>query len=145
MKDEGSQLLNRHAVTTHFYFFRAPDPLHCRETATYLPFLGLLPIVAHPRGHQRCCLVQIRTIQIWGQSEGDGTLGFVNPMGSVNGDALLHLLLTKKEELTGDVIINGSLHCSNYEITEFRILRAVRKEQQSTQPETRLQLVQETG
>lgn len=63
----------------------------------------------------------------------------------MKGGALWDLLLTNKEELTGDVVINGSLHCSNYEITEFRILRVVRKEQQSSELETRLQLVQGTG
>lgn len=60
-------------------------------------------------------------------------------------DALLDLLLTNKEELTGDVIINGSLHCRNYETIEFRILRARRKEEHSIELETRLQLVQDTG
>lgn len=145
MKDEGTQLLNHHAITTRFFFFRGLDPLPCREIANDFPFFGLLPIVAHPHGHQRRCLMQIRTTELWGQSEGDRTPGFVNPMGSVKRDALLDLLLTNKEELTGDVIINGSLHCSYYEITEFRILRVVRKEQQSTALETRLQLVQGTG
>lgn len=40
------------------------------------------------------------------------------------------MLLTNKEELTGD----SSPLRSIYEITEFSILRAVRKEQQCTDP-----------
>jgi len=58
---------------------------------------------------------------------------------------LFWICYSNKEELTGYVIINGSLHCSNYEITELWILRVVRKERQRTEPEIRLQLVQRTG
>lgn len=41
--------------------------------------------------------------------------------------ALLALLLTNKEDLFGDVTVNGSLGCSDLKITEFEILRAMRK------------------
>lgn len=117
-------------------FFRGPDPVHCRETANDFPFLRLPPTVAHPHGHLRHSLEQIRTTKLWGQSEGERTPGFVSPTGPVKGDAFLDLLPTNKEELTGDVIISGSLCCSNYELTEFRIPRAVRNKQQSTDPWT---------
>jgi len=83
-------LLQQHVVV---FFFRGPDPLHCRETAIDFLLLGPLPIVAHPCGHQRHCLVQIGTTELRGQSEGDRTPGFVNPLGLVKGDALLDLLL----------------------------------------------------
>jgi len=39
------------------------------------------------------------------------------------GDVLLDLLLTSKEEWVMDVKAGGSFHCSDHEVTEFRILR----------------------
>lgn len=75
MKDEGTQLLNYHTVTTAFLvFLRGSDPLHCRETANNSAFLGTLPIVAHPCGHQLHLLVLIRATELWGQSEEDEAL-----------------------------------------------------------------------
>jgi len=41
------------------------------------------------------------------------------------GDSLLDLLLTNKEELDRDVIINSSLRCSDYK--ELTILMGVKK------------------
>jgi len=43
------------------------------------------------------------------------------------GGALLDLLLTKKEELVGDVKVKGSPGCSNHEVAEFAILREASK------------------
>lgn len=42
-------------------------------------------------------------------------------------DALLDLLLTKKEDSTTDMKVEGSLGSSNHEIREFKILQDVRK------------------
>ena len=42
-------------------------------------------------------------------------------------DVLPDLLLTKKEELVGDVKVKGSLGCSNHKMVEFKILREVSK------------------
>ncbi|GAB0208629.1 hypothetical protein GRJ2_003328600 [Grus japonensis] len=41
--------------------------------------------------------------------------------------AMLDLVLTNKEGLVGDVKLKGSLGCSDHEMVEFRILRAVRR------------------
>lgn len=41
--------------------------------------------------------------------------------------ALLDLLLTNKEDLLRDVTVNGSSGCSDHKITEFEILRGMRK------------------
>ncbi|GAB0182044.1 mitochondrial enolase superfamily member 1 [Grus japonensis] len=41
--------------------------------------------------------------------------------------AMLDLVLTNKEGLVGNVKLKGSLGCSDHEIVEFRILRAVRR------------------
>ncbi|GAB0204485.1 hypothetical protein GRJ2_002914100 [Grus japonensis] len=41
--------------------------------------------------------------------------------------AMLDLILTNKEGLVGDVKLKGSLGCSDHEMVEFRILRAVRR------------------
>ncbi|KAK4825656.1 hypothetical protein QYF61_001479 [Mycteria americana] len=43
------------------------------------------------------------------------------------GGALLDLLLTKKEELVGDVKVKGSPGCSNHEMAAFAILREASK------------------
>lgn len=40
----------------------------------------------------------------------------------------LDLLFTNKEELTGDVIINGNVCCGDHEVVEFEIQRGARKE-----------------
>ncbi|GAB0208676.1 hypothetical protein GRJ2_003333300 [Grus japonensis] len=40
---------------------------------------------------------------------------------------MLDLILTNKEGLVGDVKLKGSLGCSDHEMVEFRILRAVRR------------------
>ena len=42
---------------------------------------------------------------------------------------MLDLVLTKKEGLVGSVKLKGSLGCSDHEMVEFKILRAVRREQ----------------
>lgn len=60
-------------------FFRGPDSL--QKDYGNFPFLGPLPIVAHPHGHQSHGQVQIRTTKFWGQSEQDGTPGYVNLWG----------------------------------------------------------------
>ncbi|GAB0209035.1 mitochondrial enolase superfamily member 1 [Grus japonensis] len=41
--------------------------------------------------------------------------------------AMLHLVLTNKGGLVGDVKLKGSLGCSDHEMVEFRILRAARR------------------
>ncbi|GAB0185725.1 hypothetical protein GRJ2_001037800 [Grus japonensis] len=41
--------------------------------------------------------------------------------------AMLDLILTNKEGLVGDVKLKGSLGCSDYEMVEFKILRAARR------------------
>ncbi|GAB0205366.1 hypothetical protein GRJ2_003002200 [Grus japonensis] len=41
--------------------------------------------------------------------------------------AMLDLVLTNKEGLVGDVKLKGSLGCSDQEMVEFKILRAVRR------------------
>ncbi|GAB0203559.1 hypothetical protein GRJ2_002821500 [Grus japonensis] len=41
--------------------------------------------------------------------------------------AMLDLVLTNKEGLVGDIKLKGSLGCSDHEMVEFRILRAVRR------------------
>ncbi|GAB0206090.1 hypothetical protein GRJ2_003074600 [Grus japonensis] len=41
--------------------------------------------------------------------------------------AMLDLVLTNKERLVGNVKLTGSLVCSDHEMVEFRILRAVRR------------------
>ncbi|GAB0179159.1 hypothetical protein GRJ2_000381200 [Grus japonensis] len=41
--------------------------------------------------------------------------------------AMLDLILTNKEGLVGNVKLKGSLGCSDHEMVEFRILRAVRR------------------
>ena len=41
--------------------------------------------------------------------------------------AMLDLVLTNKEGLVGNVKLKGSLGCSDHEMVEFRILRAVRR------------------
>ncbi|GAB0193476.1 hypothetical protein GRJ2_001812900 [Grus japonensis] len=41
--------------------------------------------------------------------------------------AMLDLILTNKEGLVGDVKLKGSLGCSDHEMVEFRILRAMRR------------------
>ncbi|GAB0184760.1 hypothetical protein GRJ2_000941300 [Grus japonensis] len=41
--------------------------------------------------------------------------------------AMLDLILTNKEGLVGDVKLKGSLGCSDHEIVEFKILRAMRR------------------
>ncbi|GAB0176134.1 hypothetical protein GRJ2_000078600 [Grus japonensis] len=41
--------------------------------------------------------------------------------------AMLDLILTNKEGLVGDVKLKGSLDCSDHEMVEFKILRAVRR------------------
>ena len=40
---------------------------------------------------------------------------------------MLDLVLTYKEGLLGNLKLNGSLGCSNYEMVEFKILRAARR------------------
>jgi len=40
----------------------------------------------------------------------------------VNGSVLLELLFTKKKELVGDVVSEGSLGCSSHKMREFMIL-----------------------
>ncbi|GAB0177387.1 hypothetical protein GRJ2_000203900 [Grus japonensis] len=40
---------------------------------------------------------------------------------------MLDLVLTKKEGLVGDVKLKGSLGCSDHEMVEFKILRAVKR------------------
>lgn len=47
--------------------------------------------------------------------------------GPTRGDIQLDLLLTKKEELSGDMIIDGSHDYRNNEIVKFKILKGVRK------------------
>ena len=44
------------------------------------------------------------------------------------GGAQLALLVTSKEELVGNMIINGSLGCSYYEIVKFKTMKGVRNE-----------------
>lgn len=39
----------------------------------------------------------------------------------------MDLLFTNEEELTGDMIINGNVGCSDHEIVEFEIQRGARK------------------
>ena len=41
---------------------------------------------------------------------------------------MLDLVLTNKEGLVGNVKLKGSLGCSDHEMVEFKILRAVRRE-----------------
>ncbi|GAB0183659.1 nucleoside diphosphate kinase 6 [Grus japonensis] len=41
--------------------------------------------------------------------------------------AMLDLVLTNKEGLVGNVKVKGSLGCSDHEMVEFKILRAVRR------------------
>ncbi|GAB0181438.1 hypothetical protein GRJ2_000609100 [Grus japonensis] len=41
--------------------------------------------------------------------------------------AMLHLVLTNKDGLVGNVKLKGSLGCSDHEMVEFKILRAVRR------------------
>ena len=41
--------------------------------------------------------------------------------------AMLDLVLTNKEGLVGSVKLKGSLGCSDHEMLEFKILRAVRR------------------
>ncbi|MCQ4179366.1 hypothetical protein FK518_27770, partial [Klebsiella pneumoniae] len=41
--------------------------------------------------------------------------------------AMLDLVLTNKEGLVGNVELKGSLGCSDHEMVEFKILRAVRR------------------
>jgi len=41
--------------------------------------------------------------------------------------AILDLVLTNKEGLVGNVKVKGSLGCSDHEIMDFKILRAVRQ------------------
>jgi len=43
---------------------------------------------------------------------------------------MLDLVLSKKEELVGNVKLEGSLGCSEHEMAEFKILRAVMRAQQ---------------
>lgn len=60
----------------------------------------------------------------------------------------LHLLLTDKEVLGREVVLNESLGCADGEIVEFSILKRVRAEEESidpAHPESRFQLIQETG
>ena len=40
---------------------------------------------------------------------------------------MLDLVLTNKEELVGNVKLQGSLGCSDHEIVEFKIVRAARR------------------
>ena len=40
----------------------------------------------------------------------------------MNGSVLLELLFTKKKELVGDVVSEGSLGCSSHKMREFMIL-----------------------
>jgi len=42
---------------------------------------------------------------------------------SMRTGALLDLIITNKEGLVGDMEVEGSLGCSEYEVVEFRILR----------------------
>lgn len=42
--------------------------------------------------------------------------------------AVLDLILTNKEVLVGNAKVKGSLDCSGREMVDFRILRAVRRE-----------------
>ncbi|GAB0188273.1 hypothetical protein GRJ2_001292600 [Grus japonensis] len=42
-------------------------------------------------------------------------------------DAMLDLVLTNREGLVGNAKVKGSLGCSDHEIVEFKILRAVRR------------------
>ena len=42
---------------------------------------------------------------------------------------MLDLVLTNKEGLVGNVKLKGSLGCSDHEMVEFKILRAVRRAQ----------------
>lgn len=53
--------------------------------------------------------------------------------GPTTGDIQLDLLLTKKEELSGEMKINGSLGCSNHEIVKFKILKGARKSSSGVQ------------
>lgn len=53
--------------------------------------------------------------------------------GPNKGDIQLALIFTKKEELVVDVIISGSLGCSDHEIARFEILRGVRKVSRTVQ------------
>lgn len=48
--------------------------------------------------------------------------------------ALLDLILTKDEELTGVVKALGSISCSDYEVVEFRILRGGNRANTKSQP-----------
>jgi len=41
--------------------------------------------------------------------------------------AMLDVVLTNKEEVVGNVKLKASLGCSDHEMVEFRILRAVRR------------------
>lgn len=144
-KDERTQPLNRHAITTGFFFSGAPIYYTAER----------LPMILHYLDHYPLLHIHVDTKDIaYCRSGLQNSLGKVKEMGP---QALLTLWgqwsmmlfwicysQTRKNWL-GDVIINSSLHCSNYEITDFRILRVVRKEQQSTEPETKLQLLQGTG
>lgn len=53
--------------------------------------------------------------------------------GPNKGDIQLDLIFTKKEELVVDVIISGSLGCSDQEIVAFKILRGVRQASRTVQ------------
>lgn len=46
--------------------------------------------------------------------------------GPNKGDIQLDLILTNKEELVVDVIISGSLGCSEHQIVGFRNLKGIR-------------------
>ncbi|GAB0199286.1 hypothetical protein GRJ2_002394000 [Grus japonensis] len=47
----------------------------------------------------------------------------------VRRGAILDFVLTNKEELVGDVELKSSLDCSDHEMVEFKMLRAVRRAQ----------------
>lgn len=54
-------------------------------------------------------------------------------LGPVRVDACLDVLFTNKKEPVGDVLINGSLGCTDHEKVESKILKGMRKESNKTQ------------
>lgn len=55
--------------------------------------------------------------------------------GTNNGDAHVHLLVSKEEELDTDVEICVSLDCPPYEIAEFHLARGMREETAYSRPQ----------
>jgi len=94
----------------------------------------LLPFTDHHMGfsaqipYQNSCPVVVWLLH--------GCCPPLSPSESTRGEEHVDLLFTCKKEMVRDVIISGSLGCSNCEIKKFKILKGMRKETSEVQTQS---------